>query len=107
MTYVISIVTGTYNRLPYLQQMMQSVRQQMPIGLPAEFVICDGGSTDGTLEWLREQPDVKLIEHGELKGAIAAFTDAANAAQGKYVLIANDDVVFWPGSILRALVHLE
>lgn len=107
MTLTISIITGTYNRLPYLQQMMQSARQQIPVGLAYEFVICDGGSTDGTLDWLRSQPDVKLVEHGELRGAIRAFTDAAEAAQGKYVLIANDDIVFHEGSILRALVYLE
>lgn len=107
MNPVISFVTGTFNRLPLLTALMASVRNQMPVGLPYEWVICDGGSSDGTLEFLRSQSDVSLIEHGELRGAIAAFTDAANMAHGKYVLLLNDDIVVREGAILRALVHIE
>lgn len=104
---LLSVVTGTYNRLPYLTRMMQSVRDTLPASLPYDFVICDGGSTDGTLEWLREQTDVTVIEHGELKGAIRAFTDAGMAATGEFTILANDDITFEPGAILRALAYLE
>lgn len=103
----ITLVSGTYNRLPYLRQMIQSARDAIPRGIVMDFVIVDGGSEDGTLDWLAEQKDVTAIAHGELRGAIAAFTDGAWAATGKYVLLANDDVLFKPDSILRAIVHLE
>jgi hypothetical protein len=104
---IISIVTGTYNRFEMLQNFVQSVRNQLPDTFPYEFVICDGGSTDGTLPWLREQFDVVLIEDGELKGAISAFTRAAKRAQGDYVILANDDVVMGEDSILTAYVYLQ
>lgn len=104
---ILSIVSGTYNRLRYVQRMMFSARQSIPRGLPCEFVIVDGGSTDGTLEWLRQQPDVRLIEHGALLGAIRAFTDGGMAARGLYTLMANDDIEFVGDGILKALVHLE
>lgn len=107
MTPLLSIVTGTYNRKPYLEKFIGSVRDTVPASLPMEFVVCDGGSTDGTLDWLRAQPDVRLIEHGELRGAIKAFGDAARVATGDYVLLANDDVVVHPGGIVQALAHLE
>lgn len=107
MTIALSIVSGTYNRLPMLQRMINSARVALPWGLPYEFVIVDGGSDDGTLEWLRDQPDVRLIEHGELRGAIPAFCDGAKAARGEYVLLANDDITFHPLSITRAIRHLE
>lgn len=103
----LSIVSGTYNRIASLQRMMTSVREQLHRGLPYEFVIVDGGSTDGTLDWLREQNDVRLIEHGELRGAINAFCEGAEAARGDYVLLANDDVVFFPYSVLAAVRHLD
>jgi glycosyltransferase involved in cell wall biosynthesis len=103
----VSIVSGTYNRLSHLQAMMNSARLALPLGLPYEFVIVDGGSTDGTLEWLSEQPDARVIEHGELLGAIKAFCDGAFAAQGEYVLLANDDVTFHPESIAAALAYIE
>lgn len=106
-TPVLSIVTGTYNRLPYLKRMIASVRASIPRGLDYECVVCDGGSTDGTLDWLRSLDDVVLIEHGALRGALTAFGDAARAATGDYVILANDDIVFHPGALVRALAHLE
>jgi hypothetical protein len=103
----ISVVTGTYNRLASLQRMIASVRQAIPRGLSYEIVIVDGGSTDGTLDYCRAQPDLRLIEHGELRGAIRAFCDGARAAQGEVVVLANDDITFRQYSILAALSHLE
>lgn len=104
---LLSIVTGTYNRLALLQLMIESVRAQLPRHARYEFIVVDGGSTDGTLAWLAQQPDVRLINHGELRGAIRAFCEGARAATGDYVLMANDDVSFWPFSIMRAIAYLE
>ncbi len=107
MTPHITLVSGTFDRLEYLREMITSARAAIPRGIVMDFVIVDGGSTDGTLDWLAEQPDIAVIKHGELRGAIAAFTDGAHAATGKYVLLANDDVLFKPESILKALIYLE
>lgn len=104
---IVSIVSGTYNRLEHLKAMINSARRSLPAGIAYEFVIVDGGSTDGSLDYLREQPDVVLIEHGELRGAIKAFCDGAYAARGKYVLLANDDVTFRPYGIASAVAYLE
>lgn len=104
---VISLVSGTYNRIDLLKQMIQSFRDNLLHGVTYEIVLVDGGSNDGTIEWAKAQPDVKLIEDGALLGAISAFTRGAFAASGKYVLLANDDVQFRSGSIVPAIVHLE
>lgn len=104
---LVTVVSGTYNRLTLLQAMIASARVAMPRSIPMDFVIVDGGSGDGTLDWLATQPDITVIAHGELLGAIKAFTDGALAATGKYVVLANDDVTFHPDSIMKALVHLE
>lgn len=104
---LITIATGTYNRLRLLKRLMQSVADFLPPGITYNFSVCDGGSTDGTLEYLRSRSDVILVEHGELRGAIKAFTDACYAANGHFVLIANDDVYFVDDTILHALVHLQ
>lgn len=104
---LLSIVSGTYGRLQYLKLMLASVRRQLPRGIAYEFVIIDGGSTDGTLDYLRTQTDVKLIEDGRLTGAISAFSRGAEAASGEYVLMANDDIILHAHSVLRALSYLE
>lgn len=104
---LLSVVSGTYNRLSLLQQMVTSVRRFLHGGIAYEIIVVDGGSTDGTLAWCQTQPDVRLIEHGRLKGAIAAFCDGAFAARGKYVLLANDDVEFIDYSLLGAIAYLE
>lgn len=103
----LSIVTGTYKRLPLLTQFLNSCRDQIPAGILYEFVITGVAGDDDTLDYLRTQPDVKLIVHEGLLGAVKAFTDACELATGRYVLIANDDVQIIEGSILNALVHLE
>lgn len=104
---LLSVVTGTYNRRESLAQMIASARREIPRGIAYEFVVVDGGSTDGTLEWCKQQPDVYLIQHGALLGAIRAFCDGARTARGEYVLLANDDIEFRPYSIIAAISHLE
>jgi spore maturation protein CgeB/glycosyltransferase involved in cell wall biosynthesis len=103
----LSIVTGTYNRYPRLQRFLASCREQIPAGVSYEFVITGVAGDEPTLTYLQQQPDVKLIVHEGLLGAVKAFTDACEMATGAYVLIANDDVEIIAGSILRAIVHLE
>lgn len=104
---MISVVSGTYQRLPLLRKMVESARASVPVGIPLEFVIVDGGSEDGTQAWCKSQPDVVLIEHGELRGAIPAFTEGAYAARGRVVCLANDDIQFKGNSILKALLYLD
>lgn len=107
MTPLVDIVTGTYDRFAHLTRMVESARRAVPPSLPVRFIIVDGGSTDGTIEWCKAQPDVLLIEHGELRGAIRAFCDGAKAATAPYVLMANDDITFDNSSIAAALAYLE
>lgn len=107
MTPLVSIVTGTYNRFPIMRQMVDSIRSSIPAGLPYEIVLVDGGSTDDTLTWARQQRDIVLIEQGELLGGIKAFNAGAYASRGRYVVLANDDIIFHAGALLRAFAHLE
>ena len=57
----VSVVVVTYNALPWVEQALESVRGH-------ETIVVDHGSTDGTLEPLRERfPDARLIQQ-ENKG---------------------------------------
>lgn len=106
MTPLVSIVTGTFNRLAYLSEMIISARRLIPDGIAYNFIIVDGGSVDGSIEWCKQQHDVILIEQGALVGAIKAFGAGFERADGEYLVVANDDISF-VGGILDAVVYLE
>jgi GT2 family glycosyltransferase len=104
---ILSIVSGTVWRIHYLRRMVYSVREQIPPGISYEIVLVGLSSDEETKQWVREQRDIVWLEHDELVGAIKAFGDGAARAQGDYVVLANDDLTFLPGSIMRALVFMQ
>lgn len=105
----ISIVSGTYNRLKWLKKMVNSVRRSIGnyYGPTFEFILVDGSSTDGTQEWCNEQDDITLIQHKELLGAVKAFNDGAYAANGEYVILANDDIQFLDDTIFLGWMYMQ
>jgi len=72
-----------------------------------DFVLVDGNSTDGTQEWCNEQDDITLIQHKELLGAVKAFNDGAYAANGEYVILANDDIQFLNDTIFLGWIYMQ
>lgn len=105
----ISVVSGTYNRLPSLKRMVESARVAIgeALGIELGFVLVDGGSQDDTQKWCLSQPDITLIEHRQLLGAIKAFNDGAFTAQAEYIILANDDIEFVADSILLAYTYMQ
>lgn len=103
----ISIVSGTYNRIAYLQKMVDSVRRSIGVGIPYEIVLVDGGSTDGTQDWCKTQEDIVLVEQRTLLGAVRAFNVGFRKARGRYVIIGNDDIEFIHDSILCAYIQMQ
>lgn len=68
-----AIVFGTFNRRILLERAVMSVRNAV-VKYPYRIIVVDGGSTDGSRDWLRRQTDVDLIEQeGPLTGAVKAF----------------------------------
>lgn len=102
----LSIVTGTYNRLKLLQRMIESVRGSMR-DLSYEIILVDGGSTDGTIDWCKKQPNVVLIEQGKLLGAVKAFNAGCKVARGEFVCILNDDITVRDDTIWRSWQYLR
>lgn len=107
MTVDVAVVSGTFNRLYSLQRMVDSARQSATNGLSIEFWLTDGGSNDGTIKWCKSQPDIHLIEHGRLLGAVKAFNDSAYASNANYVVLGNDDITFMGQSILTAFLYMQ
>lgn len=102
----VSIVSGTYNRLNLLKDMVASIRRSVGT-LGYEIVLVDGGSTDGTDKWCAEQSDIKFIQQGKLLGGVRAFNEGAENALGRYVILANDDIEFLGIGIQIAVTFMD
>jgi N-acetylglucosaminyl-diphospho-decaprenol L-rhamnosyltransferase len=80
----VSVVVVTWNALPWLEQCLDSVRGQ-------DVVVVDHGSTDGTLELVRDRyPDIRLIEQ-ENKGMGGGNNTGMRAMDGRYFFLLNSD----------------
>jgi N-acetylglucosaminyl-diphospho-decaprenol L-rhamnosyltransferase len=80
----VSVVVVTYNALPWLEQCLASVAHH-------ETVVVDHGSTDGTLELVRDRfPAVRVVEQ-ENRGLGAGWNRGIAETHGDYVLILNAD----------------
>lgn len=106
MTPTVSVVFGTLNRLSFLQRAVESARTAVA-NYPYEIVVVDGGSTDGTLPYLKSQPDVTLIEQGARLGAVAAFNAGFEKARGEFVASFNDDAEYVGAPIAFAIELLN
>lgn len=107
----LAIVFGTYNRKALLQKAVASVRRSVG-QIAYEIVVVDGGSLDGSREWLAAQPDVVLIgQRGPLTGAVAAFNLGFAYAVDRgvpFIAHLNDDVeIVTPNAFVEALVRLR
>lgn len=102
---IVSIVIPTYNRCDRLQRCIRNIRAN--VGIPFEAIVVDGGSTDGTREWLSAQTDLRVILEPEREGAVRAFNKGFRAATSPYVMWLNDDAYPLPGSVQAAVALLE
>ena len=100
-----SIVIPNLNGMPHIVTAVESLRATTRG--PVELIVVDNGSNDGSLEWLREQPDVKVLEMGENLGAPAARNRGLAIARGETILMCDNDVVFTPHWRPTLLGHLE
>ena len=93
---LVSIICLCYNHKPYLQEALDSVRNQTYPHL--EIIVVDDASTDGSAEWLaaycRQYPEIKYIRHAQNTGNTRAFNEAFRLSTGEYIIdFATDDVL--------------
>lgn len=92
----ISVVTPSYNMLDYLRRCAASVRDQS--GPEFEHIVMDGGSTDGTVEWLREQPQIQSVS-GKDGGMYDAVNRGLLRARGDVAAYLNCDEQYLLGTL--------
>lgn len=101
----VSIVVPTFNRLSRLTTCIDKIRAN--VSMPYELIVVDGGSTDGTRNFLAGQGDLHVILEDDREGAVKAFNKGFRAATGEFVMWLNDDAYPLPGSVEAAAILLK
>ncbi|WP_425228653.1 glycosyltransferase family 2 protein [Sphingomonas sp.] len=93
-----SIIIPTFNRLWSLPDAIASCPRRDDI----EIIVVDDGSTDGSWDWLQEQPGVRAIRQPNW-GKPAAVNAGLAAARGDYVRFLDSDDLLVDAAVLDQL----
>lgn len=100
-----SIIILTYNQLIYTKLCIESIRKFTPKGC-YEIIVVDNNSTDKTVEWLKEQEDLKVIYNDENKGFPAGCNQGIKISKGDNIILLNNDTIVtpnWLNNLQKAL----
>lgn len=105
MSKTLTLITVTYNSLHTLPATVSSVLSQKLPNL--EYIVIDGGSTDGTVEWLAEN-DEGISEWVSEKdqGIYDALNKGLSLATGEIVGFIHADDLFANSGVLKEVVQL-
>ena len=108
----VSIIIPTYNEARVMTQKLDNIySQDYPRNL-LEIIIVDSGSTDGTVErvreWARDHGDIsiRIIEEGVRRGKAHALNTALRHAKGDIIVITDADSMWMSGSLRNAVSWL-
>jgi glycosyltransferase involved in cell wall biosynthesis len=104
----ISVVMPVYNGERYLGESIESILNQTYKDF--EFIIINDGSTDRSLDILREfqklDKRIKLVSR-ENKGVVYSLNEGVKMAQGEYIARMDADDVSDPGRLLKQLKYAQ
>ena len=97
----ISIITVTYNSETTIQTTLDSVAKQTWHEI--EHIIIDGGSSDRTLEIIKEFPHVSLVISEKDEGIYDAMNKGIRKSSGDVIGFLNSDDWFYSDSIIAEI----
>ena len=100
----VSIVTVNFDSIFYIRLLVEKTREFIG-AREYEIVVVDRGSRDGSREWLREQPDVRLLIHRQWRQRRHSHGEAAElgveAASHEIIVLLDSDAHPMNGSWLE------
>jgi glycosyltransferase involved in cell wall biosynthesis len=99
----ISIITTTYNSAGTIEDTIKSVLSQ--VGVEIEYIIIDGGSTDGTLDIINKYKErVARVVSEPDGGMYEAMNKGIKLATGDVVGILNSDDFYASNNVIETVV---
>lgn len=103
----LSVIIITYNGLGFLKRCLASLHDFI-YDPSCEVIIIDNYSTDGTLDFLRDNyPHLKLILNSENRGVAAARNQGLAIAKGEKLLILDNDTEATTAAINAMIDYLD
>lgn len=100
----LSVITPSFNQAAFIERTIRSVLEQ---GYPdVEYLVVDGGSTDGTLDVLARYPQVRWISEPD-RGQSDAVNKGLRMVSGDVVGWINSDDTYAPGAFATAMAEME
>src|ERR1043165_6750488 len=101
-----SIITPSYNQAAYLEQTIQSVLTQDFLNI--EYMVIDGGSTDGSVEIIKKYAERLAYWVSEKdKGQAEAINKGFVRAKGEILAWLNSDDYYLPNTISAVVKRFE
>ncbi|HEY8102185.1 MAG TPA: glycosyltransferase, partial [Burkholderiaceae bacterium] len=95
----VSVCIANYNGMSIIDACLRSVLNQ-DCDFPIEIIVHDDASTDESATHIRKYyPDAVLIESTQNVGFCISNNRMVNAANGKYILLLNNDAELFPDAL--------
>lgn len=108
---LLSIAIPTYNRAPFLAELLEVLMPQLRHEPRAELLVSDNASTDGTAELIGQFEErglpLRHLRNPENIGSDANFLQCLHRARGKYVWVLGDDDLLTPRAVEQLLSLLN
>jgi hypothetical protein len=103
----ISAIVILFHGRRFLEDLLRTLSDDLKF-TSHELILVDNGSTDGSLEYIKEHyPEARLIENGANLGFAKAVNIGLKAARGDYLYVLNQDLRFRLGATETLLERLK